>query len=560
MTNSTTPTANNAEILAVIKRQEKIIARQTKVIAQQEEVIAQQKEQLASQEVKIQAQEATIKQLNGRIKKLEARVSELEGEVAKKDLRIKDLVKQLYGKSSEKDKGKQGSGNRGGRGSSRDGFNDDDERPKKDIPDHLPRIEKFVDNLPEGADPDEYELIGEERIPRLATLPITHYVLVTVYRTYKKKSNSYIPPRKPEHEHPLGKCCADISFIVFAIIQKVLFHVPFYRLENILALQNINCNRSNLVRWSERLASLLEAIAAAILHDIKAASVVYGDESPVTVKVNKKDKSNQYRKTYFWNLIAPERGAYFHWTEKRNQKEAKKLLKGIQGTFVSDALEIYQHATSKLSLTWAICWIHIRRNFLKATANTALAEEALQQINTILRIDKAIRSRTRNDEALERRFHYRQRFLLPLVDKMRTWINTHINTPAVQTDATMLKAFNYINTRWEEATCFIRNPLVLPHNNIPEQHFRYLKLGAKNWMFCASEWGAETLSTLYTLVYSAKLLNINPNVYLTDIIELIDVPGVTAQQLVPRVWKETREKIATEKYFRKYNNPPNSDT
>jgi hypothetical protein len=167
----------------------------------------------------------------------------------------------------------------------------------------------------------------------------------------------------------------------------------------------------------------------------------------------------------------------------------------------------------------------------------------------ILRIDKAIRERTRSENKMELRFRYRQRFLLPLVDKMHRWISAHKGSPAVQTDDLMLTAFNYIDRRWEEATCFIRDPFILPHNNIPEQYFRFLKLGTNNWLFCASEWGAETLCTLYTLVYSAKMLNINPSIYLTDIIQQIDVPGVTVDQLVPRVWKKTREKIATERYF-----------
>ncbi|NBV31783.1 MAG: IS66 family transposase [Bacteroidetes bacterium] len=537
MSNSTTSTPSYTELLSVIERQERVIAQQEQVIARQE---------------------ATIKQLNGRIKELEHKVDELEekvqhleGELAKKDLRIEELVKQLYGKSSEKDKSKRCGGKRGTRAHSRDGFNDDNEH-NNDYPDHLPRIEEFVDNLPDGANPDDYQLIGERRVPRLATLPVLHYVLVTIHRTYKKKSNSYIPPRKPEHEHPLGKCSADISFVVFAVIQKILFHIPFYRLEKLLELQGIACRRSNLVRWSERLADLLEIIAGAILQDIKGAAVVYGDESPAVVNIKKGEESSEYKRTYFWNLVAPDRGVFFHWTEKRNQKEAKQLLAGIQGTFVSDALEIYDHATSKLSLSWAICWIHIRRNFLKTTSNKELAEQALGRINTILAIDKAIRAATKNDSDIQRRLQYRQRFLSPLVDGMRQWICTHINTPAVQTDDLMLKAFNYIDRRWEEATCFIREPLVLPHNNIPEQHFRFLKIGAKNWLFCASECGAKTLTTLYTLLYSAKLLNINPSVYLNDIIKQIDVQGVTPNQLVPRVWKEHREKIATENYFKNH--------
>lgn len=547
MTNSATSIPTRAELLAMIKRQEDALAEQKAQFAQEREAYR----------AEIEEQRATIAGLNRRIVELEAKVADLQSEVAKKDIRINELVKQLHGKKSEKNKGNASSGKGTSNRICRDGFNDDGKKSEQNYPDHLPRIEEIIDNLPEGANPDEYELIGESRVSRLATLPVLHYVLVTVYRTFKKKSNSFIPPRKPEHAHPLGKCSADISFIVFAIIQKILFHLPFYRLEQTLALQQIVCYRSNLVRWSERLASILNPIAAAILKDIKLAAAVYGDESPAIVKTTEVDKSNKFRKTYFWNLAAIERGIYFHWTSRRNRNEAEKLLSGIQGTFVSDALDIYQHATSKLGLKWAICWIHIRRNFIKAVSNKELAEEALIQINMILRIDKAIRARTKAEDRMELRFHYRQRFLLPLVEKMRKWISVHISSPAVQSDELMLTAFNYIDRRWEEATCFIRDPLVLPHNNIPEQYFRFLKLGTKNWLFCASEWGAETLCTLYTLVYSAKMLNINPSIYLTDVLEQIDVPGVTADQLVPRVWKKNREKIATERYFSKHSSSSN---
>ena len=313
MTNSatsTTPIPTYAELLAVIAMHEI-------TLAEQKAQIAQQALQFQEQKAEIKEQQATIERFNNRIVELEAKVTELQSEVAKKDLRIKELIKQLYGKKSEKNKGNASSGKGTSNRISRDGFNDDGKKSEQNYPAHLPRIEEIIDNLPEGANPDEYELIGESRVARLATLPVLHYVLVTVYRTFKKKSNSVIPSRKSEHVHPLGKCSADISFIVFAIIQKILFHVPFYRLEKLLALQQIVCHRSNLIRWSERLASLMEPIAAAIQKDIKSAAVVYGDESPAIVKTGEGDESNKFRKTYFWNLVAPERGIYFHWTSKR---------------------------------------------------------------------------------------------------------------------------------------------------------------------------------------------------------------------------------------------------
>ena len=116
-------------------------------------IIAEQALQFEEQKTEIKEQQATIERLNNRIVELEAKVTDLQSEVAKKDLRIKELVKQLYGKKSEKGKGNTGSDKRTGRGSSRDGFNDDDKKSEQSQPDHLPRIEEFIDNLPEGANP-----------------------------------------------------------------------------------------------------------------------------------------------------------------------------------------------------------------------------------------------------------------------------------------------------------------------------------------------------------------------------------------------------------------------
>ena len=73
----------------------------------------------------------------------------------------------------------------------------------------------------------------------------------------------------------------------------------------------------------------------------------------------------------------------------------------------------------------------------------------------------------------------------------------------------------------------------------------------KNWQFCASELGAKTLCTLYSIVYSAKLAGVNPFYYLADLVEQVHVPGVKAQDLAPSKWKQNREHLVVPDYLRK---------
>lgn len=471
---------------------------------------------------------------------------------------ILELNKKIFGKSSEKSpKNKTKSENTSIKSKNKqlsdNGFNDDAEKPAGTYPQHLPREKVEESNLPEGADINDYDLVGSKETERLALNPAQFYVIATTRLTYKRKSDEFFPPFDTS-EHPLGRCSVDMSVVVFAIIQKILFHVPFYRLEKSLELQGVYCNRSNFVRWSNNVATLLRPIRDAILRDIKQSPAVYGDESPAIVNCKQKNKSKSYRTTYFWNLVAPERGIAFHWTSQRNNIEAEKFLTGIKGTFISDALGIYMHATTKLAINWQICWVHIRRNFKKVSSNTELANQALNEINLFLAIDKAIRRRTKDlddPKNCYRRVRYRVRFLLPLVNRMKEWIEQSLKMPEVQTDDALLKAINYLNSRWEQATCFVTNPYVLPHNNIAEQFFRHLKLGAKNWLFCASDLGAESLAILYSLIYSAKMLGINPSYYLNDVINQISVKGVKANDLIPVNWKKNREHLIVPKYLQK---------
>jgi hypothetical protein len=46
------------------------------------------------------------------------------------------------------------------------------------------------------------------------------------------------------------------------------------------------------------------------------------------------------------------------------------------------------------------------------------------------------------------------------------------------------------------------------------------------------------------------MLDINPTIYLQDLVEQTSVKGVKAEDLIPRKWKHSREQIATEYYLR----------
>ena len=71
-----------------------------------------------------------------------------------------------------------------------------------------------------------------------------------------------------------------------------------------------------------------------------------------------------------------------------------------------------------------------------------------------------------------------------------------------------------------------------------------MALGKKNYLFAGSEGGAETWAILASLINSAKLQDIDPRHYLTDVLERI-VSGRTKinqlNTLLPWNWKAERD-------------------
>jgi IS66 C-terminal element/Transposase IS66 family len=55
-------------------------------------------------------------------------------------------------------------------------------------------------------------------------------------------------------------------------------------------------------------------------------------------------------------------------------------------------------------------------------------------------------------------------------------------------------------------------------NNIAENAIRGIALGRKNYLFAGSNAGGERAATMYTIMQTAKLNDVNPEAYLRDIL------------------------------------------
>jgi transposase len=188
----------------------------------------------------------------------------------------------------------------------------------------------------------------------------------------------------------------------------------------------------------------------------------------------------------------------------------------------------------------AFCLAHARRKFVKVykSTNSPFAREVIERIAAIYAIEAEIRGRS-----AQQRQEARQLRSKPLMDALKLRLTEIVGQFSSQSPLT--EAINYMLNHWNGLTSFLADGRVEVDTNTVERSMRPIALGRKNSLFAGSEGGAESWAILASLLATAKLNGVDPQTYLTDVLERI-VSGRTKshqlQELLAWNWKAARER------------------
>ena len=97
-------------------------------------------------------------------------------------------------------------------------------------------------------------------------------------------------------------------------------------------------------------------------------------------------------------------------------------------------------------------------------------------------------------------------------------------------------AIRYALARWHALTRYADDGLIEIDNSAAERALRAVALGRKNFLFVGSDGGGQRAAAMYSLIGSAKLNGINPELYLRTVLARIaDHPISRIAELLP--WK-----------------------
>ena len=400
---------------------------------------------------------------------------------------------------------------------------------------------------PKGVDLSLYRRIGEEITKVVKHKPGMLYVKVIIRPKYALKDSTLLPPAgqkgveiAPMPLMPVDKCIADTSLLAEILLQKYEYHVPFYRqIQQYRHLGMKGLTESTLDGWFKKTVELLKPLYEELKWEVFSCDYVQVDETTVPVINREKHKAD---KEYLWMVRSVmERLVIFHYDGGSRAGAVIESLANqynFKGYLQCDGFAGYETAfKANPDVRLLNCLVHIRRHFEQALdENREMAQHALTQIQHIYKIERQC------DEAglsYDERRQTRQELSRPIMEAMKVWMETEgiKYSPGSLTG----KAITYAYTKWDNIIRCLDDGRLYWDNNLAENVQRPITLSRKNFLFCGNHEAAVNMSVICSLLATCKAHEVNPRVYLNDVIAQMPYHKKATQEellnLLPHKWK-----------------------
>ena len=426
------------------------------------------------------------------------------------------------------------------------------------LPADLPRVEQVID-VEDKVCPccgGALHLIGEDRTEMLDYVPAQFRVRVTRRPRYGCRSCEEAVVQAPAPERPIDGGMATEALLAHVLVNKYSDHLPLYRQAQIFARQGVTLDRSTLCNWVGRACWWLAPLHELLLSTVLASPKVFADDTTLPVLDPGRGRTKTGRLWCYAVDNRPWRGpghpaaAYIYSEDRKGEHPADASAAASAGcsrSTATPASAAWLAPTADAGPQLAFCWAHVRRKFYdihvatkpapgRSTQGSPLAAEALRRIAELYEIEADIRG-----TPADNRRSVRQQRSRPLVEAMHTWLTEQLER--ISGRSTIAQAIRYALNHWEGLVLFLDDGRLEMDTNTVERAMRSVALGRKNALFAGSDSGGRHWAIVATLIQTAKLNDVDPLAWLTDVLERI-VAGTTKTHqlltLLPWNWKAAK--------------------
>jgi len=423
---------------------------------------------------------------------------------------------------------------------------------RKPFPEHLPR-ERVVIAAPTNCPccgSTKLSKLGEDVTETLEVVPRQWKVIQTVRERFScRQCEAITQPPAPFHVTPRG--FAGPSLLAMILFEKFGQHQPLNRQSERYSREGVDLSLSTLADQVGACAAALRPLHAVIEAHVLAAERLHGDDTTVPILAKGQTETGRV-----WVYVRDDRpfggkdppAALFYASRDRTREHPERHLSGYAGILQADAFDgynrLYLPDRKPGLIVEALCWSHARRKFFEladiaanarrgknAPPISPIALEAVKRIDALFDIEREI-----NGLTAEARLRARRKESAALVAGLEGWMRAE--RAKLSRHAAVAKAIDYMLTRWGAFARFLHDGRICLTNNAAERALRGLALGRKSWLFAGSERGAERAASMYTLIQTAKLNNVDPQAWLADVLARIaDTPQTQISELLPWNWR-----------------------
>ncbi len=405
---------------------------------------------------------------------------------------------------------------------------------RKPLPEHLPReVAAHAPNC--DCCPDcggQLRHFGDDVSEQLEYVPESFKVIRHVRPKFACTGCDRVV-EAPAPSRPIERGLAGPSLLAHVIVSKFGDHLPLFRQSDIYARQGVEISRSTLAGWVGAATDLLAPLVDAIQKHVLAGRKLHADDTPIPVLAPGNGKTKTGR---LWTYVRDDRPAgeatapavWFAYSEDRKGEHPRQHLKRFRGALQADAFAGFHHLYGQ-DIYEAGCWAHARRKFheIHVVHPSPTTTEALAKIGALYAIEDEIRGKP-----ADLRLSTRQARAKPLISELRTWMEKAQHRLSSKSETA--GAIRYALSRWRALTRYTDDGLLEIDNSAAERALRAVALGRKNYLFAGSDSGGERAAAMYSLIGSAKLNGLDPELYLRTVLaQIADYPVSQIQDLLP---------------------------
>jgi transposase len=245
-------------------------------------------------------------------------------------------------------------------------------------------------------------------------------------------------PKRPFEKSPYGP-----GLIAHVIVQKCACSVPIYRLEKQFRWLGIPVSRSTMTDLFHMAAEKLRPLYQRLLYRIAQSDVVSADETTLTIQ-------ERAKRGYMWTFRTSKLVAY-KFSQSRSGTTPLGVLGGTTGTLVVDAYTGYNPVVDVDGRVRAGCLAHVRRKFFDALATAPEAQQALDLILDVYRVEH--KANERGIVRTDAHARLRDTQSRAAMDALHAWMTTQQGSHLPK--GPMGKAVSYALENWQHLQVFL---------------------------------------------------------------------------------------------------------